>query len=506
MKRKIVAVVLASLLLGFSFDYLFYNKLPGVSFLLYNALILVITYWLAAYYRQVLNRTILFIAPLVLFFSAMTFIRTSGFLLFVDYVFSFYLLLMVMLLALRPHAKLHEFTVKEYVNKTIRLPLSIIEAFFAFLRRLVDTRAQSGLQKHKVVPVVRGILLSLPFLLIFLLLFSSADAVFKRYVGSLFDFNIAPELIFRLLLIATVASLFVGAYTLIFTHSSTEETELAKDAKVRLGAVESSIVLGSVATLFLIFVLIQVTYLFGGERNVTSTGLTYADYARKGFFELIFVAVITLVLLLIVHSSALRQTLKQKVVYMWLSGLLIVEVLVIMLSAHKRLQLYEQTYGFTVLRLYSHLFIGWLAVIFGLLLIHIIRERRPNQFAFQVFLSIIAFLSLINLLNPDAVIARENIQRFERTGKIDMYYLHTLSLDAVPNVSQLLTNPNPDVQKSTASSFYNKYHLLEERDSPWQSFNVSRFRAKNIFEENADILNANKGYPISNDLSQKIDD
>src|SRR6185369_16696657 len=73
-----------------------------------------------------------------------------------------------------------------------------------------------------------------------------------------------------------------------------------------IGIIESLIVLGSVDLLFAAFVLIQFAYFFGGQRNISLEGLTYSDYARRGFFELVAVSVLTLALVLLLEGATLR--------------------------------------------------------------------------------------------------------------------------------------------------------------------------------------------------------
>lgn len=497
MKRNTVPIVLASILLGLLFDFFFYGKILGISYFLFCASIVGTTFYLASYYRQTISKSVLLLSTPILFFSAMVLVRASEFLTFLNVVFVLYLLLLGGQLLMRPNRELSDYTLKDYITRSMQLPLLAVGAFFSVLQQWISDPKASRLKTHDVRPVIRGLILSLPFLFIFLLLLSSADLVFKRYIGSLFDFHLAPEAISRSILILFVASLFLGAYALLFTRNKQDQEPKTREKKLSLGTVEASMVLGSVAFLFLIFVVIQITYLFGGQSNITATGFTYAEYARKGFFELIAVAIISLALILAIKSSTIQRTLQQKVVFMWLSGVVIIEVLIIMLSAHRRLGLYEQAYGFTALRLYSHLFIGLLAVVFTLLLVHILRERRENQFAFQVFLVLIAFLGITNLLNPDAFIARQNIQRFNRDGKVDLRYLTDLSEDAVPEISKLLESSNATLQNGVARDLYAQKQRLDNHDRSWQSFNISRSRAKDILREHEQQLEANKAYPYS---------
>jgi len=136
------------------------------------------------------------------------------------------------------------------------------------------------------------------------------------------------------------------------------------------------------------FILFQLTYLFGGKANISLQGFTYAEYARRGFFELITVAAISLLLLLGVEKYVVKKEATHFGEFKILGTALVIQVGLIMASALRRLSLYEQAYGFTVLRLYSHVFIIFLAVVFGFLLykIHKIRRRiiLPIMFFFPL--------------------------------------------------------------------------------------------------------------------------
>jgi len=503
MKRKIIPIVLASLLLGLGFDWMFYGKVPGISVIIYTSSILVLTFYLARVFRQSLNRSLYWLAPVILFFSLMVFVRANAFLAFINIVLILYLLILVARLANQPTIKLSELKVAQYFSLVGRVPLRILGEFFQVLQRAMNNRNNSAI-KSSYAPIVRGLLLSLPIFIVFLLLLSSADLVFKKYIDSLFDLNVAPETIFRWGLIGLVTSLFVGAYALIFMPSSKPETApTGERKKFNLGTTESSIILGSVSLLFFVFVMIQLAYLFGGSDQITSTGYTYAEYARKGFFELIVVAAISLLLIWTIKRSSKFRTLLQAATFKWLSGILIAEVMVIMLSAHNRLNLYEEAYGFTTLRLLSHLFILWLAVAFILLFVHILRKQTENLFVFQLFLSAISFFVLINLINIDSFIARQNINRLNDVGKLDIYYMGNLSEDAVPATAGLLNHPNEKVRKAAAHILYSQRQYSAEEFSDWQSTNIARERANKIFRDNAVQINAGESYTEFLELNLK---
>ena len=502
MKRKVPLIAAVSLLLGLVFDWLFYGKQPGISVALFSSLILGFTFYFAERFKKPLDMAIAWLTPVVAFFSIMVFVRANASLTVMNIFIVMYLLLVVARLAYLPGQKLRQYGISRYLGLMFSTPMNFMSESWQFALGLVNSRSAAK-PKSTAAPIIRGLLLSVPILALFVVLLSSADLVFKQYVGSLFSPSISAETIFRWGLIGFVTSLFAGAYALIFMPSAEPQVPVASAKKsFGLGVMESSIILGSVGALFLVFVVVQLAYLFGGSGHIASTGYTYAEYARKGFFELIAVAAISFALILALKKATALRTKSQALTFTWLSSVLTAEVVVIMLSAHMRLNLYEDTYGFTTLRLLSHLFIVWLAVAFGLLIFHIIRGHSHKHFAFQLFVSVLCFFALINIINPDAFIARQNINRFNDTGKLDLYYLRTLSEDAVPATSQLLDHPNKRVQNSAANILYRHQRSANNQANGWQSANISRWHAGKVFRDNAAQIEAGKDYIRYPDLDR----
>jgi hypothetical protein len=169
--------------------------------------------------------------------------------------------------------------------------------------------------------------------------------------------------------------------------------------------------------------------------TLRAAGVTYSEYARSGFFQLLWVAGITLVLLVIFSRiTALNQPSSRRA-FVTLSEVAIVLTLLVVAVASMRLSLYESAYGFTMLRLYSHLFAGWTAVVFLLLaadLGGILRRRR--WFVGATAITALSLLMALNVANPEAVVARLNIDHAATTGKLDPQYLAELSGDAVPTL------------------------------------------------------------------------
>lgn len=486
-------VAATALILGLTFDLLFFDKTLGLSVLLFALVMLGLTLGLAFLFNKPLPRQVRLLMLPILFFALMPLFRASGSLVFFDVVAVAALCLLSIDLTLQPRQALQNYTLPGYIYPLFWLPLELARQFFGF-----SAAALSGSRgrKHAVLPVVRGMLLGLPIVAVFLILLSSADLVFQQYVSSLFSFSVSPELVGHLVLIGLITALFISGFTLLFLETRATTRPERTGQRLSIGLTEAYIVLGSVGLLFALFVLIQVTYLFGGQSHIMAAGLTYADYARRGFFELLTVAVIALGLILAFERKTIRSA-EHKLIFNSLNCLLVVEVLLIMMSALKRLSLYEQAYGYTVLRLYSHLFLAWLALIFVCLVVHIFWLRRASQFALAVFVSALTFLGILNMANPDALVARQNVRRYQATGKIDVAYLASLSEDATPAISQLLDSRDEQIRQQVATQLHDRPGL-DASSNGWQSFNVARRRAHQIIQQRQNLLNANyrpKTYP-----------
>ncbi|MCP4421529.1 MAG: DUF4173 domain-containing protein, partial [Chloroflexi bacterium] len=304
----------------------------------------------------------------------------------------------------------------------------------------VESLKKNG--RRNIFPLLRGLLLALPVLLIFTLLLTSADLIFADYVDELFSLDIfehIAEWMWRGMLILLFSGLLAGGLALALTRRANEDEQSSLEKGLSslprhfsIGFIETGTILVLVSMLFAAFVAIQFTYLFGGAANVTEAGYTFADYARRGFFELLTVAILTMLLVLGLNWLARRESKGQIRLFSGLGSLLIGLVLVMLVSAWRRMALYEAAFGYTELRLIVYVCMAWLAVtlIWFLLTLWL----RPDRFAIGALLAVMGFLITLNLINPDAFIAQNNLDRYAATGDLDAVYLANLSDDAVPQL------------------------------------------------------------------------
>ncbi len=487
--QRLLVVGVVCLGMGVLFDQLFFDKLPGISFPLYVLLTLAVIFWSAHLQRRRIPKTALYMVPLLLFFSGMVFVRAGNLLTFINTVTSLYLLALFVTLVFRP--RLGRYTFKDYLSLVFTLPIKVLgkvkESLAALLTRNVFVA------KHQSLPgVLRGILIAVPVLLLFVILFSSADLVFRQYVSDLFRFNIDIEFWWRTFWVLFVGLFFFGLFNL-FEHKAQAEPEAAAKVRTGRGAItEVAILLSSLNVLFLCFILIQLAYLFGGAANVTQGSFTYAEYARKGFFELIAVAGLSYLLIFVSERLLLRQGQRHTLQFKVLSGALVVQVLIVLISAFKRLALYENAYGYTSLRLYSHIFIIWLAVVLLALLYKIFADKRESALAFYMFVSVMALFVSFNVLNIDVMVAHKNLDRYQATNKLDLFYIANLSDDAVTQIAPLLDSKDPKVRDTMAYYLYWRWRDLQKRDGPWQSANITRKSALRTLDKYQALLDQNK--------------
>jgi hypothetical protein len=336
--------------------------------------------------------------------------------------------------------------------------------------------ALRGRWKGGALAVSRGVLLAAPLLLLFGALFVAADAVFERLVLEVFGFDLAT-VFSHLFLVCFFAWITAGLLWAGLMARVPQNLVLPRPRAVSLGIVEVGVVLGLLDLLFLTFVVIQIRYLFGGAGHVAATaGLTYAEYARRGFFELTTVTALALPLLLLAHWLLMAENRAQENLFRALAGTMVGLLFVVVASALQRMYLYQSEYGLTELRLYTTIFMVWLSVVLVWFVLTVMRSRR-DRFAFGALVAGFAAIFAINVMNPDALIASTNIDRMEEGKRFDPYYLTTLSADAVPVIVEYL----PEIGQKSVWQDYSLEQVVLYRWSTkkvdWRTWNVGRSRA-----------------------------
>jgi hypothetical protein len=249
-----------------------------------------------------------------------------------------------------------------------------------------------------------------------------------------------------------------------------------------VGVAETTLILGSLDAVFLAFVVVQIRYLFGGASLVrVSPGLTYAEYARRGFFELVAVAALSLPVLLAMHWL-LRPDISAKQLFKVLAGVQIVLLFLVIASAVQRMRFYQSEYGLTEARLYPTAFMAWISVVMVWFALTVLRDRR-DAFAFGALIAGFLLVAVLHLINPNRFIARVNVHRALAGRRFDASYNGKLGADAVPTLVDALPSLNPGDRCRVASQI-----LLNPINENWRSWNSSRTEAAKTVRSHLDEL------------------
>jgi hypothetical protein len=381
------------------------------------------------------------------------------------------------------------------IYHVFRAALALVwQASFGVLPLLSTLDMTSSWTSPRTRGITRGVLLALPLLVLFIALFSSADAGFSRFVPNLHTFfNSDTPGHIALVAVFTVMSGGLLAGALKTRSLAATPVPLGK-----LGAEETGIVLGLLSVLFVSFVLFQLSYLFGGQANIeATTGLTVANYARRGFFELLWVAALTLALLLIIAKVTKAPRLLKI-----FGSVMVGCVLIMLVSAAQRMLLYVDSFGLSMDRVTACVVMVWIASTLLLCAATVLRRCDAGFASGMVNLGMLCIFGLI-LLNPAKLVATINVERALASQEpLDVVYFlrRNPSADAVapllahfdefPAVTQcdiaiglLAVWPTPDLRA--------EWQLpVKQEGMNWRGWNYSQRNAQQLIAANADKLQA----------------
>ena len=305
---------------------------------------------------------------------------------------------------------------------------------------------------------------SLLGIVVFGLLFASADALFAQWAGAVVPDLTLDTFVLRGFLTVAVGGVVLAAAYLALNPPRVESAE--RSVRPVAHRYEWLVPVLLVDAVFLVFLGAQATVVFGGHDYLErTTGLTYADYVHEGFGQLTVATVLTLLVVWAAARKAPRATGGDRAWLRGSLGLLCVLTLVVVASALYRMHVYQEAYGFTRLRLLVDVFEGWL----GLLVLGVMAAGvglRARWLPRAALLGGAVLLLGLAAVNPDAWIAEHNLDRYAESGKVDWSYLQSLSDDAVPVLADV-----PEDERACA---------LAGRvtvDDDWLAWNLGRHRA-----------------------------
>jgi hypothetical protein len=341
----------------------------------------------------------------------------------------------------------------------------------------VPKLAVRGLEESKnatIRKVMIGIAISFPLLFVILNLLVSADQQFGNLLGTfprwLLGLKIEEEVLRTIAIMIITLVIFGILQVLKFKQPLSAENSIPKD-KIVWDSVISMTVLTLLNIVYLLFVVVQFQYFFS---ETLKDGYTYAEFARRGFFELLFVTMLNLLIISTIVSFVEKGSKILKLVIRGLLSLLVIFSGIMLYSAFLRLFMYEEAYGFTFTRVLAHSFMIFLLVILCYSFMRIWMDRLSLVRFYLI--SAIIFYTCVNIIQLDRIVVENNLERYAETGKIDIYYLNSLSYVGVEGLVELY-KLNPGHPGLSELLMQRKQELQYSKES-WNSMNLSKRSAE----------------------------
>lgn len=364
----------------------------------------------------------------------------------------------------------------EKLGLGIQYSLQFINQVFKTLFKNVNP------EKAKVIKqILIALLIAVPLLSIIITLLMSADEIFEDIVLLLPTYMINLNFMewgFRSLIVIMLSFLFFGVFqTLRKEKQPNENAVVTETKKIEWGSAFGLTILILLNMVYVLFTVIQFKYFFSGSLQ---SGLTYAEYARRGFFELLAVTIINWTILITFLKLIKTENKPMKIVLKTMYSLLIILSGVMLVSAFQRLSMYEIAYGFTFDRVLAHSFMVFLIVIFAYTFIRVWLEGL-KIIHFYLIVGLLYYTGL-NVIHMEKFIAEKNWERYEVTGKIDTYHLSTLKSAGLDVLLRLKAEQPDNKELHEAIIMMDEWDNYTD-DMPWQSFNLAKNKTITNFQK-----------------------
>jgi hypothetical protein len=425
-------ILTTAVLLGISGDALLREGPVGLAFGVWiGTVALAAVSALRSAERTVSRETGAWLVAAVLFSFAFAW-RNSDALLFLDFCAVAGCLGMAALASHDPRAALFARRLRETVVGAVAIVRGVLVGVLPLAFRDAFPREDAARVRGRAMPMLRAGLISCALLVVFGALLRDADPIFASLIRLP---DIPVDVVVSHLFLTGFFAWIVGGWSRTVALERAHPGHTASEPYVQLGMLDVTAALGTLNVLFGAFVLTQLGWFFGGEAFLRArTGLTVATYARQGFFQLAWVALLVVPVLLATRAS-LRpdQALARR--HTLLSLPIIALLGAIIVSATLRMKMYVHFYGLTTDRLYTLVFMAWLSIVLVWLALTVLREWG-QPFVAGVAISGLAVLAVLNVADPDAFVARVNVERAAQLPSgsqpsLDLIHLAGLSGRAV---------------------------------------------------------------------------
>lgn len=475
-----------------AFIYLILTNKPGISAPVFFVIQFAVLFFIAKNNGGVINKKGLLMLIPIFIISLNNFISANYMMMPTNFL-AIVFLYSVMFLLLGNKLNLKKLNLYGILKIFITIFEPIINFIVPF--KWIAERSQNKEKNILAKRILIGVAISIPSVIFLVMMLSSADLVFYN---SFIIFNNWFKKLFEFInIFKIIVGTFTGFY--LFSHLYSvyvkDDNDLANMIsnktdnanKIKGDVIVFNILLMSILVVYTIFIAIQFKYLFSG--GILPNGLNFSEYARRGFFELVFLSVLNIALILLTTYLLRDKIYEDKNKWALFTKLMLIYLCVItgimLVSSYYRMSLYDSVYGFTRLRVLVYIFLIFEAA--GLLatLVYIIKHNF-NILAVYAAIGLTFYLTL-NVIKMDEIIAKRNIDMYlsGQAEEVDMDYLMNLSPDVLPQIIRLTDN---NVQIMTRIKTINYLKDINEfyynMENNWQSYNLVIERNKSLLEAN----------------------
>lgn len=325
--------------------------------------------------------------------------------------------------------------------------------------------------------IAAALVIAIPCALLLVVILSNADMVFSLKTEAVFD-SIFESLNFHSILLV-IFGIAAGLYLFgVVYRAHTTKTCEETDRSVRKGdLIIINIILFVILFVYTLFVIVQFKYLFAG--SILPEGLTYTEYARKGFFELLALTGVNIAAILTVIKLTKNRSGKWVTLTKALCHYLCAVTIVLLVSSFYRMQLYTNDDGLTRLRFFVMGFLMFEAI--GLLITFLYIAKPRINITLVYFIIALTYYTILNIIPSDNIIAKNQIDKYLKGERTGLEYIFMLSADAAPAMEYLFKNTADEEMKRSVSGFLENvtFSDIPER---WQRFNLALVNADNILD------------------------
>lgn len=470
---------LICILLGYFFIKLVLPNIFGVYPLIFNAVfsVLAVVYFKKS--KVKMSKISYVLLGIIFLFNSNSIISSNFSIKFFNIIFVISLIIYwIFITSTHTEAFKNSFVV-DWLKSVFKIPFS---GYKDCPKVIVESSKSSGVNKN-VIHILTGLLITIPVTVVVANLLLDADDAFKHLFNNIFS-NIKSNIL--IFIYQFGFGLLVAFYLFGLLYANINNTYLKKDKispQYSLKIFEPLVLYSAVTPVCILYVLFffsQATYFLSAFQNTLPTQFSYAEYARKGFFELFAVSLINLAIILLLNLFCKLKSDKKPKGLVFLNVVISILTLLLITTALSKMVMYINNYGLTILRLYTSWFMALLAIVFVIIILT--QFIKKSEFVKAIAVSFIIMFGVLNFSDIDGIIANYNISQFQNgnISELDITMMYDLSDSAVQYVAPLINSEDPKI--STEAKEYLKCKALES-NYEFSNFNFSSNKAHKVLKE-----------------------